>query len=117
QRLPPVVLAVVDRLADVGVSLGEGFPRLEDLERGECGAATPEDRRGAEERRGPLAPGRGAPGGQGTERGVDGALRLRGSCVAGAVGGRGAASASGSGSVRAAGGAISASSAWPSAKR
>src|SRR5438046_2220643 len=73
QRLAPVVLAVVDRLADVGVGLGKRLARLEHLEGCEGAAAS--------------------------------------------VGGRSGTSDTGWGRTAAAGGAMSASSAWPSAKR
>src|SRR5213078_595018 len=55
QRLAPVVLAVVDRLADVGVGLGKRLARLEHLERREGGPAATKDGGRAKERRGALA--------------------------------------------------------------
>src|SRR5436190_1806055 len=64
QRLAPVVLAVVDRLADVGVGLGKRLARLEHLERREGGPAATKDGGRAKERRGAIAARRGAPAGE-----------------------------------------------------
>ena len=62
KRLARVVLAEVDRLADVRVRLGLRLPRLEHLERRQLGAARAQDRRGADEDGRPLAPRNGRPG-------------------------------------------------------
>src|SRR5207244_4423922 len=99
QRLPPVVLAVVDRLAHVGIRLGERLPGLEALERRQLGAAATSRARG--------------PGRRSSARGSF----VNGAGAAASVGGGSTASGSGSGSACTAGGAISTSSAWPSAKR
>src|SRR5581483_8789847 len=71
QRLASVVLAEVDRLADVRVGFRDRLAGFEDLERRELAAPSSHERRGAEEDGGPLAPRRRTPGGERARRDVD----------------------------------------------
>ncbi len=76
QRFAPVVLAEVDRLADVRIGFFLWLACLEDFERGELGAAAAHHVRGAEEHAGSRRPWRGAPGRKRSARGLEGPLHF-----------------------------------------
>src|SRR6185369_13466752 len=76
ERGAAVVLAEVDRLADVGVRLRGRFAGLVDLERGELGAPGAKASRGREQHGGAIAPGRGTPFRGGADRDLDRLGRL-----------------------------------------
>ena len=64
----PVVLAEVDRLAHLGVGLGDRLARLADAQPDELVASPPQHGGGAEQHRGPVAPRRRPPVGRGGHR-------------------------------------------------